>query len=52
VFRTAPAAIAAVTLEDVAAAAQNVLASSNRTVGWFDPQPIAGEAGAASSGVS
>jgi zinc protease len=52
VFRTAPAAIAAVTLEDVAAAAQNVLASSNRTVGWFEPQPISGEAGAASSGVS
>ena len=51
VFRTAPAAIASVTLEDVAGAAQNVLTSSNRTVGWFEPQPIAGEAGAASTGM-
>jgi zinc protease len=36
-FATAPAQIAAVTLEQVAAAARTMLASSNRTVGWFDP---------------
>ncbi len=40
VFTTAPARIAAVTLEDVAAAARAVLASSNRTVGWYDPLPV------------
>ena len=36
-FTTAPARIAAVTLEEVATAARVVLASSNRTIGWFDP---------------
>ena len=32
--------IAAVTLEEVAAAARTVLTESNRTVGWFDPLPV------------
>jgi zinc protease len=40
VFTTAPARIAAVTLEQVAAAARSVLAPSNRTVGWFVPLPV------------
>jgi zinc protease len=40
-FTAAPARIAAVTLEDVAAAARAVLAASNRTVGWFEPLPVA-----------
>ena len=39
-FTTAPARIAAVTLEEVATAAQAVLAPSNRTIGWFEPLPI------------
>ncbi len=33
--------ISAVTLEEVAAAAKAVLTPSNRTVGWFDPSPVA-----------
>jgi len=37
----APVRIAAVTLDSVAAAARTVLAASNRTVGYFDPVPIA-----------
>jgi len=37
VFRTAPSAIAAVTVADVAAAARSTLAASNRTVGWYEP---------------
>jgi zinc protease len=41
VFRTAPERIAAVTIEEVAAVARDVLIPSNRTVGWFDPVPIA-----------
>jgi zinc protease len=40
VITTAPASIAAVTLDEVAAAARTVLAESNRTVGWFDPLPV------------
>jgi zinc protease len=40
-FSTLPARIAAVTTEGVAAAARAVLQPSNRTVGWFDPLPIA-----------
>jgi zinc protease len=40
VITSAPASIAAVTLDQVAAAARTVLAESNRTVGWFDPLPI------------
>ena len=36
-FTSAPARIAAVTLEEVALAARAVLAPSNRTIGWFDP---------------
>ena len=39
-FTSAPARIAAVTLEEVAAAARAVLAPSNRTIGWFDPLPV------------
>jgi zinc protease len=35
-FTTAPTRIAAVTADDVAAAARRVLDVSNRTVGWFD----------------
>ena len=37
VFTGAPAAIAAVTVDDVAAAAQAMLGTDNRTVGWFEP---------------
>ncbi len=40
VITSAPASIAAVTLDEVAAAARIVLAESNRTVGWFDPLPV------------
>jgi zinc protease len=40
VFTTAPARIAAVTLEDVAAAARAVLPPANRTIGWYDPIPV------------
>jgi predicted Zn-dependent peptidase len=40
-FPTELPRIAAVTAEQVAAAAQRVLASSNRTIGWFDPLPAA-----------
>jgi zinc protease len=40
VITSAPASIAAVTLDEVAAAARLVLAESNRTVGWFDPLPV------------
>jgi zinc protease len=40
VYTGAPARIAAVTLEEVAAAARKVLAPSNRTIGWFEPLPI------------
>jgi zinc protease len=40
VFTSLTARIDAVTLDEVAAAAQIVFASSNRTVGWFDPLPI------------
>ena len=39
-FTSAPARIAAVTLEEVATAARVVLASSNSTIGWFDPLPV------------
>jgi zinc protease len=40
VIATAPARIAAVTLEEVAAAARAVLAPANRTIGWFEPLPV------------
>jgi zinc protease len=40
VFTAAPRRIAAVTLDDVAAAARAVLPASNRTVGWFEPLPV------------
>jgi len=39
-FTTAPARIAAVTLDAVAAAAKSVLTQANRTVGWFVPLPV------------
>ena len=39
-FTTAPARIAAVTLDAVAAAAKSVLTPANRTVGWFVPLPV------------
>ena len=39
-FTEAPARIAAVTLDEVAAAARRVLTASNRTVGYFDPLPV------------
>jgi zinc protease len=39
-FAEAPARIAAVTLEEVAAAARAVLPAVNRTIGWFDPLPV------------
>jgi zinc protease len=38
VFRFAPATIAAVTADRVAAVARRVLAPSNRTIGWFTPE--------------
>ena len=40
-FTTTPEKIAAVTAEQVATAARATLTPSNRTVGWFDPVPIA-----------
>ena len=36
-FTTAPAAIAGVTLDAVAAAARATFSPSNRTIGWFEP---------------
>ena len=39
-FLNAPAAIAAVTLDQVNAAARSVLTDANRTIGWFDPLPV------------
>ena len=39
-FASAPARIAAVTLEQVAAAARTVLTPANRTIGWFVPLPV------------
>jgi zinc protease len=36
--------IAAVTLEEVAAAARTTFSESNRTVGWVDPLPVGGDA--------
>jgi zinc protease len=38
-YLTLPDRVAAVTIEQVAAAAWQVLADSNRTIGWFDPSP-------------
>src|SRR6267143_11461 len=39
-FTTAPARIAAVTPDEVAAAARATLSPSNRTIGWFEPLPL------------
>jgi zinc protease len=44
VFNLATSSVAAVTLDEVAAAARGVLTPSNRTIGWFEPLPIASEA--------
>jgi zinc protease len=41
VFRELMPRIAAVTLDEVAAAARTVFSPSNRTVGWFEPLPVA-----------
>ncbi len=41
VFTTLPSRIAAVTIAEVADAARSVLAPSNRTVGWYEPLPVA-----------
>jgi zinc protease len=41
VFRELVPRIAAVTLDEVAAAARTIFSPSNRTVGWFDPSPVA-----------
>jgi zinc protease len=40
VFNAAPSRIAAVTVEEVAAAARSMLPAANRTVGWFEPLPV------------
>ena len=40
VFTTAPARIAEVTLDEVAAAARAALRPSSRTIGWFQPLPV------------
>ena len=39
-FTTAPARIAAVSVDDVGAAAGAMLSASNRTVGWFEPLEV------------
>ena len=44
-FTTLAPRIAAVTVDEVNAAARAVLPSANRTIGWFDPLPV-GEASA------
>jgi zinc protease len=41
VFRELVPRIAAVTLDEVAAAARTVFSPSNRTIGWFEPLPVA-----------
>jgi zinc protease len=41
-FTALPSSIAAVTVDDVAAAARAVLPASNRTIGWFEPLPVGG----------
>jgi zinc protease len=41
VFRELMPRIAAVTLDEVATTARTVFCASNRTVGWFDPSPLA-----------
>jgi zinc protease len=41
VFRELMPRIAAVTLDEVATTARTVFGASNRTVGWFDPSPLA-----------
>ena len=41
VFNGLGSRIAGVTLDAVADAARTILAPSNRTIGWFDPEPVA-----------
>jgi zinc protease len=38
-YRSLPSAIASATVDDLLAAARHVLPASNRTIGWFEPQP-------------
>jgi zinc protease len=40
-FMTLSARIADVTVDEVNAAARAVLPAANRTIGWFDPLPVA-----------
>ena len=40
-FTTLPERIAAVTAREIAGAARAVLSDANRTIGWFDPLPVA-----------
>ena len=39
-FKSLPERIAAVTLDEVSAAARTLLSDANRTIGWFDPLPL------------
>jgi zinc protease len=39
-FHSLPERIAAVTLEQVGAAARGLLSDANRTIGWFEPLPL------------
>ncbi len=39
-FGALPARIAAVTVDEVGAAARTMLSDANRTVGWFEPLPL------------
>ena len=39
-FESLPGAIAATTVDSVAAAAKRILTVSNRTIGWFEPMSI------------
>ncbi len=43
VVASLPARIADVTLDQVGAAARDILRTSNRTIGWFEPLPIVNE---------
>jgi predicted Zn-dependent peptidase len=40
VFEALPARIAATTVEEVAAVAKDMFRVSNRTLGWFIPDPV------------
>jgi len=47
---TVPSRIMDVTVDEVARAAREVLAPSNRTIGWFEPSPVNDGRSAALSG--